>query len=60
MARYLKMQNAIIFEISDDGSLLITELDEQHGNDSILIKSDYIQLFVDTLNLAVKDGYQGD
>ena len=61
MTRYLKMQNEIEFEITDEGNLLITELDENHGTESsILIRSDYIQLFVDALNLAVKDGYQGD
>ena len=60
MARYLKMQNEIEFEITDEGNLLITELDEKHGTESILIRSDYIQLFVDALNLAIKDGYQGD
>ena len=60
MARYLKMQNEIVFEISDEGNLLIIELDENHGNESILVRSDYIQLFVDALNLAIKDGYQGD
>lgn len=61
MARYLKMQNEIEFEITDEGNLLITELDENHGTESsILIRSDYIQLFVDALNLAIKDGYQGD
>lgn len=60
MARYLKMQNEIVFEISDEGNLIISELDEHNGHDSILIRADYIKLFVDALNLAIKDGYQGD
>ena len=60
MARFLKMQNEIEVEITDEGNLLITEVDEFHGSESILIRSDYIQLFIDAINLAVKDGYQGD
>lgn len=60
MARFLKMQNEIEIEITDDGHLLITENSIIYDSKSILIKSDYIELFVNELNLAIKDGYQGD
>jgi len=58
MARYLRSQDTVKVFIDEDGDLLITQY-SMSGEDTILINIGNIQYFVDIIENAVEDGYQG-
>ena len=59
MARHIRSQDAVKVKIDEDGDLLIIQY-SMSGEDSILISIGNIQHFIEIIQMAVKDGYQGD
>lgn len=59
MARYIRSQDEVKVCIDEDGDLIIYQ-EGMFEAATIIVNIGNIQHFIDIIEMAVKDGYQGD
>lgn len=60
MARYLRHQDEIKIEIDEDNDLQITQTDVYGQDYTIYVNITNIDWFIELIEMAKKDGYQGE